>query len=301
MVWGKVFTFGAVLCLFAAPGIAAQETAASMGARTAITIVPKKSSAMPKKGVVYYVDQTGVPTLTNRHDSYRINAAFEMVHEPYAPVVIPGRYRGHRLASQYTANDVAFLVSQYARQYRLDENLVFAVIKAESNFNPYAVSPAGARGLMQLMPGTAAEMRVTDIFDPAQNIAGGTQYLARMLKMFKNDRALALAAYNAGPGTVQRYGGVPPYKETQAYIKRVERFHQQFAGGAAAPTLHAGGKRPDDTFVPGANKRYTIHLASGATQPADSIRDEKDFYIVEYAKKLYPVSKKLVTQIVEHG
>lgn len=300
MVWGKVFAFTAALCLFAAGGIAAQESSAAMGARTAITIVPKKAG-VPKKGVVYYVDQTGVPTLTNRHDAYRINAAFEMVHEPYAPVVIPGRYRGHRAASQYTANDVAYLVAQYARQYRLDENLVFAVIKAESNFNPYAVSPAGARGLMQLMPATAAEMRVTDIFDPAQNIAGGTQYLARMLKMFKNDRDLALAAYNAGPGTVQRYGGVPPYKETQAYIKRVTRYYDQFAGGAAAPTFHATGKRPDDAFVPGAKKRYTLHLASGATQPADGIRDEKDFYIIEYARKFYPVAKKLVTRIVEHG
>ena len=108
-----------------------------------------------------------------------------------------------------------------AQKYNLSEELIRSVIQAESNFRPDAVSPAGAQGLMQLMPATARELGVTDPFDVEQNIDGGARYLKKMVDRFNGDIKLALAAYNAGPGTVERYNGNVPYPETQRYIQRV--------------------------------------------------------------------------------
>jgi len=109
-----------------------------------------------------------------------------------------------------------------ARQYQLDPSLIRAVIHAESGFNPKARSKAGAQGLMQLMPATAKELGTTDVWLPQQNIQAGSAYLARLLQQFNGDRRLALAAYNAGPGAVSRYDGVPPFAETRAYLERVD-------------------------------------------------------------------------------
>jgi len=112
-------------------------------------------------------------------------------------------------------------ITAAAQRNGLDPALLAGLIKQESGFNPNAGSPAGAQGLCQLMPGTARGLGVTDLHDPVQSIEGGAKYLAQQLKTFNGDVARALAAYNAGPGAVQRYGGVPPYAETQNYVRAV--------------------------------------------------------------------------------
>ncbi|MBI4684195.1 MAG: lytic transglycosylase domain-containing protein [Nitrospirae bacterium] len=113
------------------------------------------------------------------------------------------------------------IVSKKAQEYAMDPSLVSAVIKAESNGNPHAVSRKGAMGLMQLMPMTAMDLQVKNPFDPEENIDGGTRYLRYLLEKFNGDLTLALAAYNAGPKTVEKYGAVPPIIETKQYVKRV--------------------------------------------------------------------------------
>lgn len=130
--------------------------------------------------------------------------------------------------ANFESSSIDTLVEHYAKKHALDPNLVKAVMKAESNFDPDCISSAGARGLMQVMPATAAEMEIYDLFDPSQNIAAGSRYLSQMYKRFSGNLDLTLAAYNAGPTTVDEYGGVPPYAETQKYLERVKKYFNQY-------------------------------------------------------------------------
>lgn len=114
------------------------------------------------------------------------------------------------------------LIEEAASEYGMDPNLIRAVMQTESAFHPLVVSSAGAEGLMQLMPDLAAEMGVIDSFDPRENIRGGVRYLKRLLDYYDGDISLALAGYNAGPGNVERYGGVPPFAETRKYVRTIQ-------------------------------------------------------------------------------
>ena len=119
-------------------------------------------------------------------------------------------------------------IGQASSEHGVEPSLIRAIIHAESAYQPDAVSPRGAQGLMQLMPGTQQDLGVVDVFQPASNINGGTSYLAQMLDEFDGDVRLASAAYNAGPGAVRKYGGVPPYSETKEYVRRIEILHRRY-------------------------------------------------------------------------
>jgi soluble lytic murein transglycosylase-like protein len=119
-------------------------------------------------------------------------------------------------------------ITAAAKKYGLDPALLAGLVKQESNFNPNARSGVGAKGLTQLMDATARGLGVTDSFDPAQSLDGGAKFLSGLLKQFHGDPSLALAAYNAGPGAVQKYGGIPPYQETQRYVPLVLGYAAQF-------------------------------------------------------------------------
>ncbi len=131
-------------------------------------------------------------------------------------------------------NEIENLIEKYSQRNGLDKDFVKALVRQESGFNPNATSKCGAMGLMQLMPGTAQGLGVTNPYDIEQNIAGGTKYLKSMIDRFDGNEKLALAAYNAGPNAVKKYGGIPPYQETQNYVKNVMSMYQNYksTGGA---------------------------------------------------------------------
>ena len=125
-------------------------------------------------------------------------------------------------------------ITAAAKKHGVDPALLAGLVKQESNFNPDAGSPAGAQGLTQLMPATAASLGVTNVHDPAQALEGGAKYLRQQLDRFGGDVARALAAYNAGPGAVERFGGVPPYAETQEYVRRVQANAAEYRASGAS-------------------------------------------------------------------
>ncbi len=185
-------------------------------------------------GAIYsYVDKNGVYHFTNVPTDSR----FTRLEIGPDSAVIKGRGytkpRSSRIR-RLSSLDVQARVDAFEREiqkaagfFGLDPALIKAVIRAESGGDPGAVSSKGALGLMQLMPETAKELMVYDPFDPAENIWGGSKYLSWLVDSFDGDIIAALAAYNSGPGTVERYGGIPPYPETIQYIKRVLRFWKQ--------------------------------------------------------------------------
>jgi soluble lytic murein transglycosylase-like protein len=145
--------------------------------------------------------------------------------------VVSARPMGTRAAAARA--EIANLVDQSARAHDVDPLLVYSMIRVESNYNPNAISPKGAEGLMQLTPATARMLGVGDSFDPGQNIEGGVKYLKYLQSVYKDDR-LALAAYNAGPGAVEKYKSIPPYPETQNYVNQVGKEYSVARQAAAA-------------------------------------------------------------------
>lgn len=137
-------------------------------------------------------------------------------------------------------------INKFSTEFRVDSKLIMAVIRNESCFDRSAVSSAGAEGLMQLMPATAKSLGVEDSFNPQQNIRGGTQYLSELVKKYHNNLSLALAAYNAGPGAVAKYDGVPPYPETQKYIERVMKSYRSYLRDYLITDTGIADSRPSD-------------------------------------------------------
>ena len=165
-----------------------------------------------------YVDPEGVVHLTNVPTQH--NVPYVLVMKEKRVII--------QLKGELTRYDD--LIARASERYRVDSALVKAVIKAESNFNHRAVSPVGARGLMQLMPATAASLQVEDSFHPENNIDGGVRYLRYLMNLFDGNLPLVLAAYNAGENTVMRYKNrIPPYQETQTYVKRVLNYFNQYS------------------------------------------------------------------------
>jgi len=139
----------------------------------------------------------------------------------------PEEYFPLRASEAPSNTPFALLIRAAAQKHGVDEELISSVITAESAFNPRAISRKQARGLMQLMPATASQLAVSDAFDPVQNVDAGARYLKLLLEKYGQDLTLALAAYNAGPDRVAQYGGVPPFSETRAYVRRVLKEYSQ--------------------------------------------------------------------------
>jgi len=247
----------------------------------------------------YFVGKDGVPLLTNRPHAYRTNPEYDEVKLNFQPVVVTGKYTYTVGVGSASSANLRDLVQYWSGIYNLDPNLVFGIIRAESNFDPRAKSHAGALGLMQLMPGTAAEMAVTDPYDPEQNVAGGTQYLARLMELFHDNVELSLAAYNAGPGAVKKHGGIPPYQETRDYVRKVTQYTREYARGLGDTRLALASEAPVES--PEQVGRFTIKYKSGATQPADKIEEQDLFYMAEFEGRKYLVRKKFVDRIVREN
>jgi len=171
-------------------------------------------------GIYVMVDANGVYHFTNAPTSRKYHI-FIKEKSDRRSAAMPGTY--HENPARYES-----LIKQYSEAYGVDIALVKAIIHAESHFNPYATSNKGAQGLMQLMPETARDFSVQDVFNPADNIRGGVKYLKTLLKKFNGNVKLSLAAYNAGPHVVNRYGKIPPYRETKRYIKKVMTYYQMY-------------------------------------------------------------------------
>jgi len=171
------------------------------------------SASTTRAEIYQYIDAKGTISLTN--------------------VPSDARYRRidilrNRLHPMISERELEPMIRRFSRQHRLHPALIRAVIKAESNFDPMAVSRAGAIGLMQLMPQTAVQLDVQDPYDPEDNIGGGTKYLRQLLDRFRGNLPLALAAYNAGEHVVDRYRALPPIRETRQYVRKVLRYYRTF-------------------------------------------------------------------------
>ncbi|MET0516367.1 MAG: lytic transglycosylase domain-containing protein [Nitrospiraceae bacterium] len=171
------------------------------------------ASSSAEADIYQYVDTKGTITLTNVPNDAR--------YQKILTEILPPR-------TFISERELAPVIARHSRTHRLHPALIRAVIKAESDFDPMAVSRAGAIGLMQLMPQTAVHLDVHDLYNPDQNIGGGTKYLRQLLDRFNGNLPLALAAYNAGETAVERYQTLPPFEETRQYVKKVLRFYRNF-------------------------------------------------------------------------
>jgi hypothetical protein len=188
-------------------------------------------------------------------DKYRLQMSGGFVEIPAGDVVAIEPEEVFTSTPVLEAANTPFreLIQAAAARYRVDADLITSIIATESNFDPKAISRHNARGLMQLLPQTAARLGVQNIFDPGENIDAGTRYLRDLLQRYRNDLALTLAAYNAGPARVHQYGRVPPFTETQTYVRRVKNSYNKRKSGVEvgkAPARAPGVPTPPDTEAP---------------------------------------------------
>lgn len=181
------------------------------------------AASMVHAEIYQYIDAKGTISLTNVPSDTRYRRV------DFVP---------NRLHPMISEQELAPMISRFSHQHQLHPALIRAVIKAESDFDPHAVSRAGAVGLMQLMPQTAVRLEVRDLYDPEDNIGGGTKYLRQLLDRFRGNLPLALAAYNAGEHVVDRYRTLPPIDETRQYVRKVLRYYRTFLMRDLAATGH---------------------------------------------------------------
>lgn len=220
--------------------------------------------------IVNGIDYTNTYSNTSLSKSTTQNSSFDSIFEAEVSIYATPASNGLQAdatkkvstsGSSSSSGNLDSIFKDAASKYNVSESLLKSVAKAESNFNTNAVSSAGAIGIMQLMPSTAESLGVTDPYDATQNIMGGAKLLSQLLKKYNNNTSLALAAYNAGSGNVDKYGGIPPFKETQNYVKKVLAYLDEYSNSTSSTTIYATTSN---------NSEDTSHVYSIFAQPATS-------------------------------
>lgn len=224
-----------------------------------ITILSTLSSLSYAGNLYVYRDQDGSALLTNKKIADGNYRQEKVTYYPNTNVHAYNNWGNNEAAvlPSYSRSKDAYdhIIRNAAQMHGVSEGLIKAIMHTESGFNPSARSPVGAQGLMQLMPATARRFNVSNAYDPVQNINGGVKYLSWLIKRFNGNTQLALAGYNAGEGNVDKYGGIPPFRETQDYVRRVmSRYNNLYAGGMNNAAISNGSAQVQ---IVSASSNYT--------------------------------------------